>query len=65
MPRTARPDHVEALESQIELLSQARADAELLETIYLELGPYASEGAALTAETRRRLADRFGFDDSE
>lgn len=50
------------LRAEVKELEDRLASEELLEAIWLELGPYTN---ALTNELRYKLQDHFGFDDSE
>ena len=53
---------LEKLRAEVKELEDRVAAEELLQAIWLELGPYTN---ALTNELRYKLQDHFDFDDSE
>ena len=53
---------IEKLREQIQELEDQLTAQELLEAIWLELGPYTPH---LSKELRYKLQDHFNFDDSE
>lgn len=62
MNKQEREAAIRQLEHQLEALKQETTAHELLEEIWLELGPYSD---ALSVKLRYKLQDYFAFDDSE
>lgn len=53
---------IRALEMQLAALRREAAAEQLLQEVWIELGPYTQ---ALSTDLRHRLQDFFEFDDSE
>lgn len=57
-----REKQIQQLKEQLAALEAQLTTEELLEKIWMELGPYTPH---LSNELRYKLQDHFGFDDSE